>query len=315
MRRGMALLVGLILALGAWVAVGAIVAEPRPADAQAAVEISRAQDASFTPSVGGRRPVFILAIGSDARPDEQVDRRLADSIHIIAVNPEQATASILGFPRDSYVPIPGFGESKINDSLYNGGPELVVETVQNLTGIQMDYWVLTSFRGITSMVNGIGGLRIDVPYAMNDFYSGADFEPGEQVIDGEQALAFARNRHDTPEGDFSRSENHGRLMLAALEQLRTEFRDDPSALFRWIVVGLRNVQTDLSFDEVFDLMMTAVSIDPERVTNAVVPGGTGMAGAASVVFLSGDADEIYEDLADDGILQDPPPPPGEKGSG
>lgn len=312
MRRGTALLLALLVGLGTWVAVGALVAEPHRARAQTpAVEISRAQDARFIPSVRGNRPIFILAIGSDARPDEQVDRRLADSIHIVAVNPREGSASILGFPRDSYVPIPGFGEAKINDSLYNGGPDLVVETVEGLTGIQMDYWVLTSFRGLTSMVNGIGGLRIDIPYAMDDFYSGAQFEAGEQVIDGSEALAFARNRHDTPEGDFSRSENHGRLLLAALEQLRSEFRRDPSAIFQWIAAGLRNVQTDLAFDEVFDLMMTAVSIDPERVTNAVLPGGTGMAGEASVVFLSDDAPAIFQDLADDGILQDPPPPPGE----
>jgi LCP family protein required for cell wall assembly len=266
------------------------------------VEISRAQDAGFIPSTRGNRPIFILAIGSDARPDEQVDRRLADSIHVIGVNPRQGAASILGFPRDSYVPIPGFGEAKINDALYDGGPELVVETVEDLTGIQMDYWVLTSFQGMTSMVNGIGGLRIDIPYAMDDFYSGADFEPGEQVVDGRQALAFARNRHDTPDGDFSRSENHGRLLLAALGQLRSEFRKDPTTIFQWIAVGLQNVQTDLAFDEVFDLMLTAVGINPERVTNVVVPGGIGMAGEASVVILTEGAQAIFDDLADDGLL-------------
>lgn len=314
MRRGTALLVAVLLGLGTWVAVGAIAGEPYRAIAQTpAIEISRAQAASYVPSVRGNGPIFILAIGSDARPDEQVDRRLADSLHIVAVNPREGSASILGFPRDSYVPIPGFGEGKINESLYDGGPELVVETVEGLTGIQMDYWVLTSFRGLTSMVNGIGGLEIDIPYPMDDFYSGADFEAGEQVIDGSEALALARNRHDTPEGDFSRSENHGLMLLAALEQLRSAFREDPAAIFTWIAVGLRNVQTDLAFDEVFDLMMTAVSIDTEKVTNAVVPGGTGMAGAASVVFLSGDAPAIFKDLADDGILQNPPPPPGQNG--
>jgi len=305
-RRRVALGLAFLIGLGGWIAVGAIVADPYRARAQTpAVEISRAQDARFVPSVRGNRPIFILAIGSDARPDEQVDRRLADSIHVIGVNPRQGAASIVGFPRDSYVPIPGFGEAKINEALYNGGPELVVETVEGVTGIQMDYWVLTSFQGMTSMVNGIGGLRVDVPYAMDDFYSGADFEAGEQVLDGRQALAFARNRHDTPDGDFSRSENHGRLLLAALGQLRSEFRQDPSVLFQWIAVGLQNVQTDLGFDEVFDLMLTAVGINPEHVTNVVAPGGIGMAGEASVVILTAEADAIFSDLADDGLLSPP----------
>ena len=307
MRRPVALGLALLIGLGTWIGVGAIAADPYRARAQTpAVEISRAQDARFVPSVRGNRPIFILAIGSDARPDEQVDRRLADSIHVIGVNPRQGAASIVGFPRDSYVPIPGFGEAKINESLYNGGPELVVETVEGVTGIQIDYWVLTSFRGMTSMVNGIGGLRVDVPYPMDDFYSGADFEAGEQVLDGRQALAFARNRHDTPDGDFSRSQNHGLLLMAALGQLRAEFRRDPSVLFQWIAVGLQNVQTDLGFDEVFVLLLTAVTVGPEQVTNVVLPGGIGMAGEASVVILTDGAQAIFDDLADDGLLESAP---------
>lgn len=303
MRRSIALGMSALLGLGVWLTVGAIVAEPYHARAQTpAVQISRAQDARFIPSVRGNEPIFILAIGSDARPDEQVDRRLADSLHLIGVNPSEGAASIVGFPRDSYVPIPGFGEAKINESLYNGGPELVVETVEQLSGIQIDYWILTSFQGMTSLVNGIGGLRVEIPYAMNDPYSGADFEAGEQVIDGRGALALARNRHDTPDGDFSRSENQGLMLVAALEQLRSSFRRDPSVIFEWIAVGLTNVQTDLGFDEVFDLMLTAVGVDPEAVTNVVLPGGIAMAGEASVVILSDEADGIFSDLADDGLL-------------
>ena len=78
------------------------------------------------------------------------------------------------------------------------------------------------------MVNGVDGLVVDVPFAMNDEFSEAFFEPGIQRLDGQQALAFARNRHDLLAGDFGRSENQGLLMVSALAQFKKEFTKDPA---------------------------------------------------------------------------------------
>ena len=307
MRRPVALGLTLLLALGAWIGIGAARTEPYRAQAQTpAVEIHATQDAAFLPSERNK-PIFILAIGSDARPDEAVDERLADSLHIVAVNPKMGAGSILGFPRDSYVSIPGVGERKINDSLFYGGPEKVVETIEQLTGVTIDYYLLTGFDGFKKLVTGVGGIRIDVPYPMNDSYSGANFDEGSVTVDGPEALAFARNRHDTPQGDFSRSENQGSIMVAALKELRKTFVKDPSVIFEWIAVGTAYLQTDLTFDQVFDLMLTALQVPPAKMTNAVVPGGTATIGGASVVILSDSADQIYADLADDGVLENPPP--------
>lgn len=309
MRRSVALGLAGLLALGAWIGIGAAVTEPWRSQAEAQsppIEIHATQDASFLPTERNK-PIFILAIGSDARPGEKEEDRLADSIHLIGVNPKEGAGTILGFPRDSYVSIPGVGDRKINDALFNGGPELVVEAIQNLTGITIDYYLLTGFDGFKKLVSGIGGLKVEVPYPMNDSNSGAVFEAGVTSVDGAEALAFARNRYDTPQGDFSRSENHGILILSALKKLRTSFEKDPGVIFEWIAVGMSYVKTDLSFDQIFDLTLTALQIAPAKMANAVVPGGTANVGGASVVVLAENAGEIYEDLADDAILENVPP--------
>jgi LCP family protein required for cell wall assembly len=303
-------IVALFVALGTWAAAGAIVADPPPAGAQSTPPppLGHAVDSSFLPSfadVAGKRAMFVLAIGSDARPGvcEPVERCLADSIHLIGINPRRAGASILGFPRDSYVPIPGVGTQKINNALFAGGPELVVQTVEELVGVDIDSYFLTSFAGLKKMVNSVDGIEVEIPYAMNDPSSGAVFEAGPQTLDGKQALAFARNRKSTPNGDFSRSENQGLVMLGALEQFRKDIRRDPFSLFTWIVSGIEHIQTDLSAVELYQLSMAALSLNPNKVVNRVTPGGIGSAGGASIVTLGGEADAVFADIADDGLLE------------
>ncbi len=305
------------VALAAWIAgstlgISAPGGTPR-ASAQPFLEIGQAH-AGFAPTLDGSRPIFILFIGSGARPGEDVEHSLADSIHIVSINPAKHRSAILGIPRDSWVDIPGHGSSKINSSMVYGGPQLLVQTIESLTGIHLDYWVLTTFWGFTTMVNNIGGLTVDVPFAMHDSYSGSDFEPGVQVLKGPDALAFARDRHSLPEGDFGRSEDGGRLIVAALQQFRKEYSKDPSRLLTWVAAGLRNVQTNVPFDQVLELAFTALSVNPKYVENVVAPGTTGMVGGSSVVNLTSQAQTIFHDMAGDGLIAKKNLPPSPNAS-
>ena len=307
----------LAAALLAWIAgstLGTVFSAP---DAGAApfLQIGEAH-AGFTPALDGTEPIFILFIGSDARTQigEDIAEQRTDSIHLVGINPAKHKASILGFPRDSWVEIPGFGTNKINTAMVLGGPELAVATVENLTGITIDYWALTSFEGLTTMVDDVGGLVVDVPFEMQDSFSGSDFSPGVQRLSGHEALAFSRDRHSISAGDFGRSENQGRVFLAALAQFRKEFTKDPSRMLVWLGAGLRNIRTDLSLQEVLDLAFTAHGIRAKNVDNMVVPGGTGSSGTVSVVYISSEADAIYRDMAKDGLVQprNVPPSPTEQ---
>lgn len=247
-----------------------------------------------------RDPLFILAIGSDARPHKPVERALADSLHIIGVNPKTGVASILGIPRDSYVPIPGAGTQKINASLFHGGPQLTVQTVEKLAGIRIDGYLLVGFEGFRRMVSDVGGVAMTIPEPASDFYSGAHFRAGPTRLDGPEALAFSRNRHDVRGGDFGRSLNQGKLLIAALREFREDVRKDPAAAFTWLLAGAKYLDTDLSFTEMIRLAFSALAVD--KVKNRVVSGSGGFAGSASVVRLGSAAQAMFRDLARDGTL-------------
>lgn len=275
-----------VLALAVWVAGSALgaIGGTAPAVARSGIVVGKAH-AAYTPSLDGKDPITILAVGSGARPGEDVLHSLADSLHVIFIDPATHKASIIGIPRDSYVPIEGHGTGKINSSLFLGGPELLVKTVEQLGGIQIDYWAITTFWGFTDMIDDVGGLTMNVPFAMSDSYARADFQPGVQELSGRDALALARTRHDLQQGDFARQENGGRLFLAALAQFKKEYKANQTALLTWLGAGMRNTYLTLSLSEVIDLAQTATYIPVKKVQNIVLPGSAQLVGSLSVVVL------------------------------
>jgi polyisoprenyl-teichoic acid--peptidoglycan teichoic acid transferase len=291
-----------LAALTAWVAGAAVGTTPSPHAQAAPLLLERAHKAEFLPSFTGKKPIFILALGSDARPGQNILAERSDSIHIIGVNPLKHTASILGFPRDSFVPIPGHGSGKITSAMELGGPPLTIKTIEALTGIHVDFFLITSFRGLRNMVDAVGGLTVNVTQPMHDHFSHADFDPGEHHFTGAQALAFARDRHDFTTGDLARSGNQGQLFLSALAGFRKQFAKDPGSVLTWMGAGLRNVQTDLSIPELLKLAFTAREVLPGATKNVVVPAHGGTVGDQSVVFIDAGAKALYDDMRNDGVL-------------
>lgn len=262
---------------------------------------AKVRTATFTPGVPGGGLLFILAIGSDARPGQGLATR-GDSLHIIGVNPKRGAASVVGIPRDSWVEIPGHGMNKINSALADGGPQLMVQTVERLSGIHIDGYALTGFADFVKMVNAIGGVDVTIPYPMNDPYSHAHFRPGPAHLNGRSALAFGRDRHDVPGGDLGRSLNQGRLLIGAFQQLRTLVLRDPANVIPWLIAGARFMHTDLSLDQLLQLALATATIDPKDVGNAIVPGGGAVIGGQDVILLGSQARAIFADQRADAIL-------------
>jgi LCP family protein required for cell wall assembly len=263
---------------------------------------AKVRDAAYSPDLPSRGPLFVLVIGSDARPGQSVNATRGDSLHIVGVNPATGTASVLGIPRDSFVNIPGRGTNKINSALSSGGPSLMVRTVEQLTGIHIDAYVLTGFRGFMQMIGAIGGVKIDIPYAMNDRYSGAHFRKGPTHLTSSEALALSRNRHDAPGGDFGRSMNQGQLIIAAFREFRRELRKDPFTMIRWGIAASKFLETNLSVAQMMQLMLAAPTINAGRIANEVVSGSRAMVGGQSVIRLGSRALAMFRDLRRDGVL-------------
>jgi polyisoprenyl-teichoic acid--peptidoglycan teichoic acid transferase len=245
--------------------------------------------------------VFVLAVGSDARPGQDPRRANADSIHLLAVDPATGSGTVLGLPRDAWVEIPGRGKGKINSALRLGGPQLMAETVRKLTGLPVHYTILTGFDGFQRMVDELGGVNVNVTRKMDDVSSGARFDPGWHHMTGAEALSYARNRKDAPNGDFSRSAQQGDLMLAGLAKLRAEVGDG-AGLGRWIDVLTRHADLDSPPWELTQLATLARSLEPGRLTNLVVPGRPGVSGSQLVVYLGDDAARIFLDLRSDAVI-------------
>lgn len=227
--------------------------------------------------------VWVLALGSDARPGENPLRSRADAIQLVGVNLRTGSAAAIGVPRDSWVTIPGVGSDRVNAALTHGGPQLMGETVARLVGIRPDYVVVTTFPGFRSMIRAIGGVTVQSRLAFTDDGMEGRIHRGANRLDGTGALFFSRARHFLPRGDFDRSANQQELLRAILREVRVR-ADDPGFLERALLSVLENLTTTLSPAELFRFAQAATTIDPSRFRGCVVPGSIGYAGAASVVF-------------------------------
>ncbi len=225
--------------------------------------------------------IWMLALGSDARPGEPVMRSRSDAIQLVGMNTVNQHAVTIGIPRDSYVDIRGFGRDKINAAMVYGGPEATAGAVTALTGIEPDYVFVASFPGLIRMVNGVGGVRAEVTHEMDDLNQ--VFHPGPHRFSGVEALAFARIRYGLPGGDFDRSMDQGELLAGGLATLAGRMRQ-PGYFERALGVFARYTDTNLSPVELYRLGRTVMTIDPAQVRVCVLKGSTGYAGAASVVF-------------------------------
>ena len=215
-RLALLLLLVLLLLVAAW-----LVGVP----AYAWSQVARVDDAP-----GGKRPgdqpgeTFLL-VGSDSREGLSKAERKAlgtgstagqrtDTIMLV-YRPTSGKPVLISLPRDSYLPIPGKGSNKINAAYALGGPELLVQTVEQSTGLRVDGYAEVGFGGFVNVIDALDGIDMCVPSAIKDRDSHLDLEKGCQTLDGTTALGYVRMRKADPRGDLGRVERQ-RQMLAAV---------------------------------------------------------------------------------------------------
>ena len=183
---------------------------------------------------GGQR---VVLLGSDARGDE-VSR--SDTIVVT-----RAGGGMLAVPRDTLVDIPGVGKDKINAAYANGGPELTAETLENLTGLRLNHYVVVDFGGVEEIVDAMGGITLEVDNPINVGIDGrrVSIPAGTQELNGLQALAFVRYRGG-PTADIGRIGRQQKF-LKELAQQSTSLANLPRlpavAIATW-----RNIDTNMN---------------------------------------------------------------------
>ena len=173
-------------------------------------------------------PFTILLMGIDSTKDglENSDSFNGDSLILVTFNPNTLNATILSIPRDSYVPIACFKnkyENKITHAAWKG-TDCVINTIQNFTDINIDYYAKINFKGLIDLVNAVGGITVDVPKDLCTDNSNRKgkvcIKKGTQTLNGEQALVLARNRKQLANGDIDRGLNQQKVLQGILNSAK-----------------------------------------------------------------------------------------------
>ena len=294
MIRRASILVAFIMLVSALVP---LLGPARSANENAPIAAGRVHQ-RFQPRKG---KIFVLVIGSDARSGNPNLR--ADAIHIAGINTRTMRGGILNFPRDSWVNIPGRGSAKINEALYSGGPTLLAQTLEAVTGIRIDYWVMTGFEGFQQIIRAVGPIPMRFSSPIYDSVgSGANIPAGKRKLHPVDSLAFVRTRKSFSGGDITRTTNQGRFLLAMLRELRNDIGRNPAVMLNWIAATRKFTRLNISARELFRLGILTSQVKPSDVGNVTVPVSLGSVGAASVVFIRPEAHSIYARFKEKGSL-------------
>jgi anionic cell wall polymer biosynthesis LytR-Cps2A-Psr (LCP) family protein len=196
----------------------------------------------------------------------------SDAIMVLHIPADRGKATLVSIPRDSWVPVDGYGDQKINAAFSYGGPSLLAQTVEQVGDVRLDHVMVVDwagFRGITEVVGNV--------------------ELGGEELDPEEALAYVRERKSLPNGDFDRVERQQEYLLSVMSSLRDQnVLANPVSLSRTVnsLDEFVSVDATLSNRELVDLGWSSRRLSPSQVDTITAPNdGTGMVGDQSIVRL------------------------------
>ena len=209
--------------------------------------------------------ILLLGIDSEGQGIKESSSFNGDTIMLVSFDPVTLNATIFSIPRDTYVKMACGGRlNKINAASW-GGTSCMVKTVQDLTGINVDYYAKINFKGVVDLVNVLGGVTVNVPISFCEQNSNREFgdaliclEPGVQKLDGEQALAFARHRHSLPLGDFQRAQ-HQQMIVEAMIQSMKSVRS-VNDFYSILNAISNNIDTNMSTNEMLSFYNVAKNL-------------------------------------------------------
>ena len=243
-------------------------------------------------------PFTILLMGVDSTEEVLEKNAIAngDTLILITFNPKTLNATMLSIPRDSYVPIACWGgrpENKITHAAAYGN-DCMINTIQNYFDVNIDYYAKMNFKGLVKLVNAVGGVEVDVPKRLCTDDSGrmkeVCIDPGRQVLMGEEALVFARNRKQLAEGTFGRDAHQQEIIKALIDKMKnvrdvTKFMEILNAISNNLDTNLTTKQILSFYNVAKDIIKKSLSSEEADLINI------------QQLYLDGSGQMIYDERA------------------
>ena len=225
--------------------------------------------------------INILVLGSDQRPYDGGFR--TDTIILVSINKTKKTVSMVSFPRDLYVLVPGWSYQKINTAMLYGGFDLMAETLAYNFGVKPTHYVMANFDAFQKIIDKLGGIEVEVGSNFRDIYLDGNykrFPAGTAHMNGATALWYARSRQTS--NDFDRARRQQEVLHAVFKRiLKADVLENARGLYDLYV---DNIDTNLTWSEIASIISLSVHmkdpseiqryvIGPEQVYDWITPGG------------------------------------------
>ena len=264
-------------------------------------KMKKAATSKFETASSGKNitePFTILLMGIDSTDEVLTKNAIAngDTLILITFNPKTLNATMLSIPRDSYVPIScwsGNPENKITHAAAYGN-DCMINTIQDYFDVDINYYAKINFKGLVKLVNAVGGVEVDVPKTLctDDSSRGGEvcIKAGKQVLNGEQALVFARNRKQLSNGTFGREAHQQEIVMALINKMKTikdvsKFMDILNTVSNSLDTNLTTKQILSFYNVAKDIIKKGLSSEDADLINI------------QQLFLDGDGQMIYDERA------------------
>jgi len=267
---------------------------------------------------GGTAVMNVLLVGSDSREnvvgdlaeatgkgEEGTSGQRSDTMMVLHIDPNQQKAAILSIPRDLYVPIAGTsGKDKINSAFSLGGPQRLIQTIQQSLGIQINHYAEVDFSGFKRIVDTIGNVKVYADSPARDSFTGLDIPvAGCSELDGFQSLAYVRSRHyqtlvrgrwvEASGSDLDRITRQQDFIRRVMRKAVSSGLSNPLTLNRLVSIGVGNIHVDeaMSTKDITTLARKFRSLDADSVEMLTLPATPAFVGGADVLML--DKEQAY----------------------
>ncbi|OOB90170.1 LCP family protein [Rathayibacter sp. VKM Ac-2630] len=267
------------------IAVSMIAGSARPS-----VDLEAGSSGSPVPEIGAiEGGVNILLAGSDSAEGSEAGafgertENLNDVTMLMHISEDHSSVEVVSFPRDLYVPIPSctdpatgsvteaVGSEKINQSLELGGLACTVQTVEQLTGLEIPYAALIQFDGVIEMSNAVGGVDVCVATPLEDEYTGLTLSAGTHTLVGAEALAFLRTRHGVGDGsDLTRISSQQVYLSSLVRKVKSASTlSNPVALYGLAKAAVSNMQLSTSLENVNTMVSIGLAVKDVDLADVV----------------------------------------------